>query len=212
MIWARKKENAYDSALSLPDIVLRGKRVYLRPPQLSDWPAWKAVRQSNRQWLQPFEPRWPKGCLEEDFFIRRLSRQSHEWQHDRARSFLIFNVEDTLIGGVNINNICRGAAQHASLGYWIDKQHQGRGLMGEALRATLQFCFGRLELHRVNAACLEHNRRSIRLLLRTGFKEEGFAEKYLCINGEWQDHILFGLTQEQWRQNSFAKVLAAKEF
>ena len=103
-----------------------------------------------------------------------------------------------MIGGMNVNNICRGAAQYATLGYWISEDHQGQGYMSEALRLTLQFCFERLKLHRVNAACLPNNARSENLLRRAGFKHEGFAEKYISINGAWRDHVLYGLNVENW--------------
>jgi ribosomal-protein-alanine N-acetyltransferase len=182
----------------LPDIALEGSRVVVRPPQREDWVDWAAVRRKNQDFLKPFEPVWPQNALDADHFDRRLRRQAADWQTGRAHAFLIFMKAD-LVGGININNICRGAAQFASLGYWLAKDAQGRGYMAEALRLICGYAFADLKLHRLNAGCLPDNARSRNLLLRAGFREEGFAEKYLEIDGRWQDHILFGLTVENWR-------------
>lgn len=194
MIRFQKTPKGKSAAVALPDISLEGFRIFLRPPCTKDWQQWAQVRGENRDHLEPYEPRWVEDCLSEDFFRRRLKRQSYDWQIERACSFLIFKKqEDVLIGGMNINNICRGAAQYASLGYWIDRDHQGQGYMSEALRLTVQYCFEELKLHRIHAACIPDNERSKNLLLRGGFSEEGFAKRYLQINGTWQDHVLFSL-------------------
>lgn len=188
---------------TLPDIELKNTRITMRPPRAEDWPAWRDMRGRNETYLKPFEPRWPKESLTEDFFYRRLLRQKHDWDSGQGQSFLIFCHENAapnpqLIGGININHICRGAAHYASLGYWIDEAHQGRGYMRQALETTLQYAFSELKLNRVHASCVPHNTRSKKLLLAGGFKEEGVAEKYLQIDGIWQDHILFGYTHERW--------------
>lgn len=188
---------------SLPKIVLQGFRISMRPPTQHDWLEWAEVRQKNKLYLEPFEPEWATDALTEDYFRRRLKLQFDEWQADRARAFLIFKWDgDELIGGMNINNICRGVAQYASLGYWISENEQGQGYMAEALKLTVRYCFENLKLHRVNASCLPHNERSKNLLLKGGFTQEGFAEKYLQINKLWQDHILFGLPIERWRDQA----------
>jgi len=59
------------------------------------------------------------------------------------------------------------------------------------VRALVPFAFGSLRLHRLEAACIPSNAASIRLLENAGFSREGYARQYLCINGLWQDHLLF---------------------
>lgn len=186
-------------SLEFPDLVLESERLFMRPPSPDDWAAWAKVRRANQDHIQPFEPLWPQEPFSEALFQRRIERQSQEWALGYAQAFLIFKREDgALIGGMNINNICRGAAQYAALGYWIDKAHEGQGYMAEAIALTLAHCFETLGLHRVNASCLPHNIRSKKTLIMAGFKQEGFAEKYLQINGVWEDHLLFGLPIEEW--------------
>lgn len=196
MFWARSHRGRLTE---FPDVRLEGRDVFLRPPRAEDWPQWSDVREKSRDDLQPYEPLWAEHSLTRESFQRRLRRQSYEWRHDRARAFLIFRNDDgALLGGMNINNICRGAAQFASLGYWLGGDFRGRGYMVSALSATLRHCFIDMKLHRVNASTLPHNERSKNLLLRAGFAEEGFARNYIQINGAWQDHILYGLPVEMW--------------
>lgn len=186
------------SSLSLPDISLTAKNIYLRPPARQDADVWLALRAQNAQRLKKLEPRWPKDGLTRAFFKRRLARQIQDWNDDLGYPFLIFSKTDKkLLGGVNINHVCRGAAQYATLGYWLDKKAEGHGYMSRALHLIQNFSFGPLGLHRLNAAVLPGNTRSINLLKRAGFEEEGFAIQYIQIDGEWRDHILFGLPREK---------------
>ena len=87
----------------------------------------------------------------------------------------------------------RGVAQAGSLGYWMGEPHARRGFMTAAVNALIPFAFGALRLHRLEAACIPSNVASVRLLEKTGFTREGFAREYLCINGVWQDHLLYAL-------------------
>ncbi len=101
--------------------------------------------------------------------------------------------DDVLVGGLTLSNIRRGVAQCCSVGYWIGEPYQRCGLMSDAVRTVLPFAFDVLNLHRVEAACLPSNKASINLLRGCRFTEEGFARRYLKINGVWQDHLLFAV-------------------
>jgi len=198
VIWSLARQKS--TATEMPLLRLESDRLILRPPQQGDWEDWAKVRAANRQYLEPWEPLWPPDCLSRDFYRRRLLRQTRDWRDGRCYGFLIFRpgTADELIGGVNINNITRGAAQFASLGYWLAEKYQGRGYMHEALSLVIDYGFDQLALHRFNASCLPENNRSIALLQRLGFSEEGFARKYINIAGAWHDHILFGLNRDEW--------------
>ena len=84
-------------------------------------------------------------------------------------------------------------------GYWIGERYAGKGLMLEGLQLLVGHAFQTLRLHRVEAACIPDNRRSIRVLEKAGFQREGLLRSYLRINGVWQDHLLFGLLHEDFR-------------
>jgi len=182
-----------------PPFRLDGKRVVLRAPDRRDWAQWARLRAESRDFLSPWEPSWSADALTRGAFRRRLARYAVEWRSDLGYSFLLFRLgDDVLVGGIGISNVRRGVAETGSLGYWIGERYARQGYMTEGLRLTLIFAFQRARLHRLEAACLPHNLASRRLLLQSGFREEGYAREYLSIDGRWQDHLLFGLLREEW--------------
>ena len=175
-------------------------RIYLRPPRQKDWRAWAKLRSESRDFLTRWEPTWPYDALTRGAFRRRVAAYTQEMRQGGSYSFLIFaRANDRLIGGVTLSNIRRGVAQSASLGYWIGADHARQGYMSEALTAVLDFSFGHLGVHRVEAACLPNNTASRALLNKIGFSEEGYARQYLRINGSWQDHVLFAILRDDPR-------------
>jgi [ribosomal protein S5]-alanine N-acetyltransferase len=175
------------------EILLRGKGVYLRPPQMHDFEAWSDLRAASRAFLVPWEPTWPGDDLTREAFRRRLRRSHQEIANDEAYPFLIFRDNGILVGGLTLGQIKRAVVQSGTLGYWIGAAHARQGLMSAAVRAIIGYGFTTLRLHRIEASCLPNNKASIRLLERMGFTKEGYARAYLRINGIWQDHLLYGL-------------------
>jgi ribosomal-protein-alanine N-acetyltransferase len=176
---------------------IEGEWVYLRQPQLSDFPEWADLREESRSFLEPWEPIWPADDLTRGAFRRRLKRYAEDYRADHAYSFFIFRADtDVLVGGVTLSNVRRGVAQAASIGYWMGAPHARQGLMSRALRALIPFSFNNVRLHRLEAACIPTNTASIRLLEKSGFQREGYARQYLCINGMWQDHLLYARVRD----------------
>ncbi len=175
----------------LPSIV--GEGVVLRTPQMTDYSDWAALREGSREFLTPWEPTWPADDLSRSAFRRRIRRYAEDLRTDQGYAFLIIrNSDDAIVGGLTLANIRRGVAQAGSLGYWMGLPFVRRGYMTAAVRAVIPFAFNTLRLHRLEAACIPSNAGSIRLLENTGFVREGYAREYLCINGIWQDHLLYG--------------------
>jgi ribosomal-protein-alanine N-acetyltransferase len=171
---------------------IAGQGVFLRAPQMADYSEWVALREASRDFLTPWEPTWPADDLTRASFRRRMKRYSEDQRSDLAYPFFIFRKSDgVLVGGLTLANVRRGCAQAGSLGYWMGAAYAGKGHMTAAVAALLPFAFGTLRLHRVEAACIPANIASIRLLEKTGFRREGFARQYLCIDGIWQDHLLY---------------------
>ena len=175
----------------LPSVV--GEGVILRTPQATDHAEWAALREHSREFLTPWEPTWPADDLSRSAFRRRIRRYTEDLRTDQSYAFLIFRSTDgRLVGGLTLANVRRGVAQAGSLGYWMGLPYTRQGYMTAAVRAVIPFAFGTLRLHRLEAACIPTNTASIRLLENTGFVREGYAREYLCINGIWQDHLLYG--------------------
>ena len=170
---------------------LLGDRTYLRPPVRRDYGQWVELREASRAFLEPWEPSWGEDALERVVFRDRVARILQEWRLDLGYGFHIFRrADDRLIGGVNLNNVRRGVAQAANLGYWMGESYANQGYMTDALRVLLPHAFQSLGLHRIDAACIPGNRPSRHLLAKFGFREIGEAKGYLKINGEWRDHLL----------------------
>jgi len=170
---------------------LLGERSYLRPPVRRDYGQWAELREASRAFLEPWEPSWGEDALERVVFRDRVARILQEWRLDLGYGFHIFRrADDRLVGGVNLNNVRRGVAQAANLGYWMGEAYANQGYMTDALRTLLPHAFQSLGLHRIDAACIPGNRPSRHLLAKFGFREIGEAKGYLKINGEWRDHLL----------------------
>jgi len=176
----------------------QGKNVFLRPPEYKDWQEWSHLRKENMSYLKPWEPTWNIHELERSHFVKRVRFFEKLSINDEAYSFLIFEKTHLqLIGEININNVQRGVVQSCSIGYWISENKMGLGLMSEAISLIKQFTFDELELHRIEAACLQKNQRSINTLKKNHFNIEGVAKKYLKINDKWQDHVLLSCINEK---------------
>jgi len=174
----------------LPSI--EGEGVTLRTPQTTDFEEWAALREVSRDFLKPWEPTWPVDDLTRAAFRRRIKRYAEDLRSDQGYAFLIArNSDGALVGGLTLANIRRGVAQAGSLGYWTGLPFVRQAYMTGAVRAVITFAFASLRLHRLEAACIPSNRASIKLLEKTGFLREGYAREYLCINGIWQDHLLY---------------------
>lgn len=178
----------------------RGYGLRLRAPVMGDFPQWADLREHSRSFLTPWEPIWPSDDLTRSGFRRRLRRYAEDAAADRAYPFLVFRDSDeVLLGGVTLANVRRGIVQAGTIGYWVGEAYTGQGVMTAALRVLLPTLFGELNLHRIEAACIPTNTSSVRVLEKCGFTREGLARRYLCINGVWQDHLLFGMLHEDFR-------------
>jgi len=174
--------------------LLGGDGVRLRPPRAADFEVWRDLRQASREFLQPWEPAWPADDLTRAAFRRRLSAYARDRETGAAFAFFVFRESDeALTGGITLSNVRRGVAQTGSVGYWCGEPHIRHGHTLSAVRVLTSFAFQTIGLHRLEAACIDENAPSRRLLLKAGFTEEGFAKAYLKINGVWRDHVLFGL-------------------
>ena len=153
--------------------------------------------------LDRWSPPVTADFFTEAFWAERLGYAVDDYGADRAARFVLqprgVGHGGPIIGTCNYTNIVRGAFHACHLGYQVARDHEGRGLMAEALRATNGFMFDSMRLHRIMANFRPENERSRRLLERLGFVEEGFARAYLFIDGAWRDHVLTSLSHPAFR-------------
>jgi len=188
---------AAPDALRRRRFAIRSDTHVLRLPRVSDYQAWRQLRIRSRSFLQPWEPLWNVDDMTERAFRRRITRLNREFDEGSSIQLFIFLREtDTLVGGITIGLIRRGVAQMCMLGYWMGEPYAGKGHMFAALQAVIPYIFHELRLHRIEAACIPSNNRSASLLQKAGFTKEGHLQKYLRINGQWQDHHLYALLKD----------------
>jgi ribosomal-protein-alanine N-acetyltransferase len=189
---------AVSIARSLAAPAMTGVHVALRPPVAGDFDAWASLRHESRNFLKPWEPTWAPDELSKEAFRRRLRRYAQAARDGTGHIFFIFDKKTgALMGGCQLSNIRQGVAQSAAtLGYWMGERYAGKGMMTDAVTVLTRYCINKLGLHRVEAACLPDNMASRRVLTKAGFVEEGAARKYLKINGQWRDHILFAIIED----------------
>jgi ribosomal-protein-alanine N-acetyltransferase len=192
-------------------VTLVGRRVLLRPLRPEDFADWQEVRRSSAEWLTQWEPRptpgMPDTVEDPQAFKSRCSMRLREIQLGTGFGFGVF-LAGRFIGEVNLNSIQRGARHNAYIGYWIDQNEAGQGLVPEAVVVALRFAFEDLHLHRVQISIVPRNTASLRVVEKLGLRSEGLAERYLQINGVWEDHLRHAITAEEWEVRGPEMMLA----
>ena len=189
---------------------LLGWRIRLRTLAEDDYGVWYEVRSRCRAWLVPWEPR-PEGSPptpeDRSSFVARCAARERERQMGTGYGFGIF-VEGRLAGEITLSSIQRGPFQNAFVGYWVDQDLAGNGLAPEATVVVLRFAFEELALHRIEVAIVPRNGASRRVVEKLDLREEGIAQRYLEIDGRWEDHVRYAMTSEEWAERGDALIHA----
>lgn len=179
---------------------LRGRRVLLRPLVVTDFDAWREVRRRSAEWLLPWEARpstqW-NPVEDRRAFAARCGARERERQLGSGYGFGIF-TGGRFCGEINLNAVQRGSFQNGYVGYWIDRDAAGNGYMPESVVVLFRYAFEELRLHRLQVSIIPRNGPSRRVVEKLGLRSEGVAERYLEINGIWEDHVRYAMTSEEW--------------
>jgi [ribosomal protein S5]-alanine N-acetyltransferase len=168
------------------------ERMTLRLPEHADWRQWSELRETSAEFLAKWEPVWANDHLSRRAFTNRVYwAQRAEAQGTALPMLLVRRADSQLLGALTLDNIRRGPAQAGTFGYWIGQPFTRQGYMREAILALTHHAFTRMDLSRMEAACLPENTASRGVLEKCGFKYEGVAQSYLQINGRWRNHVLY---------------------
>jgi [ribosomal protein S5]-alanine N-acetyltransferase len=182
-----------------PPTRVDGERVAIRAFGPDDVEELCELRTRNRDFLAPWEPLRTPSFHTLAGQRAEIERDRHEWAADRTYAFAIMEAAGgAMIGRIALANVVRGAWENATMGYFVDEACCGRGIATEAVGLVLRSSFGPCRLHRVQAAVMPHNARSIRVLEKNGLRHEGFSPRYLRLDGAWRDHELFAITAEEF--------------
>ena len=180
-------------------VTVQWAQLSLRPLSPRDREEWDAVRYRNRQWLEPWEASNPvAGESPPSFrqFVRLLTDQARQGS---ALPWLISEERpetgrEELVGQLSVSNIVGGSFRSATLGYWVDAARAGRGIAPMAVAMATDYCFQQLGLHRMEINIRPENEKSLRVVEKLGFRDEGLRKDFLHIAGKWCDHRSFALT------------------
>ncbi|MCT8341858.1 MULTISPECIES: ribosomal protein S5-alanine N-acetyltransferase [Photorhabdus] len=188
---------------TLPKVRLITERMVVRLVYERDTYRLAEYYSENYEFLKPWEPTRDSSHCQPSGWINRLNLIIEMQRQGVAFHFLLLDSnESEVIGVANFSNILRGAFHACYLGYSLGEKWQGKGLMYEALQPAIRYMQRQQGMHRIMANYMPDNHRSGKLLERLGFEREGYAKKYLMINGVWQDHVLTALTDEKWSGKS----------
>ncbi|MBI6029352.1 GNAT family N-acetyltransferase [Clostridium perfringens] len=182
--------NDFNDKVKLVQFQLNTERLALRnlTPENTEEMLDYCIR--NEEHLRQYEPTMDSGFYTYEGQKEILTESFRQFIDGTSIDLGIFK-DEKLIGKIKLSNIVYGILRNAFVGYSIDKEHQGKGYMKEALNTVCSYAFEEMGLHRLEASTLMENSRSQGVLKACGFNELGISEKYLYINGEWRDHKIF---------------------
>ncbi|MEU8223528.1 GNAT family protein [Kribbella sp. NPDC048915] len=188
-------------------VELKHGQVGLRPLRPSDGAEWAAARQRNVSWLRPWDATQPPGADDGARTFRAMARDwNRQAKYGRMLPFVITyggaaglgkRSKWPLVGQLTVSGITYGSARWANLGYWVDEQYAGRGIVPTAVAMAADHCWFTLGLHRIEVAIRPENKASLRVVEKLGFRYEGERPRFLHIDGDWRDHRIFALNVEE---------------
>lgn len=176
---------------------MQGKQIYVKSVEESDAEALWKLEVDNRDFFQRFT-----GLRDDEFYtlegqLERIRKARESSKADQAYLYMIgLRDTETIIGEIMLTEVVRGNLQSCWIGYFLDRDHNGKGYMTEAVQMVVRFAFQELKFHRIEAGVMPHNLGSIRVLLKAGFHKEGIARKNVKINGKWEDHQTLAMLNE----------------
>ena len=182
--------------MALPEIETRRLRLVIAQPGLEEALA-RFYQENFAGHLDRWSPPMPADKFDSAYWARQLPVFADEFDAGTTARWVLLapgGGEPEVVGTSNFTQIAKGPFRACVLGYQVARAHEGRGLMHEALEATIDHAFRELRLHRIMANYRPENGRSGRLLERLGFVREGYARDYLFIDGAWRDHVLTSKT------------------
>lgn len=185
-------------------VTLRYHDIELAPMRVKHQQEWERVRRANLGWLRPWEATLPPGAPPGPGNYASLVRLLHRQAKDgRLLPWLINLLPDTsgqqpqLVGQLTVSGIVGGSAAWGQIGYWVDERVAGRGIVPTSVALATDYCFDVLRLHRIEIAIRPENTKSLRVVAKLGFRPEGLRPRYLHIDGDWRDHLVFALNAEE---------------
>lgn len=167
----------------------------IRAIQSSDAALYSDYYSRNLAHFKPWSPIVSADYHNHEQWQQRIDEYLEKQRTGTAAYFVLLDEnDDKIVAHCTLSQIFYGPFRACYMGYGIDQNYQGKGLMPALCQHVIDYAFNTLKLHRIMANYMPHNNRSAALLKQLGFVKEGLAKDYLEINGRWENHILSSLT------------------
>ena len=187
-------------------VVLQNDNLVLRPLKLRDKKEWTKLRQRNQNWFQQWESTVPDEFSDwKASFYQIVKNLRVEAKAQRSLPF-VMEIDKKIAGQITVANINYGSTRSAYIGYWIAEEFAGKGYTPLAVAMAIYHCFQILNLHRIEITIRPENLKSLRVVEKLGLRSEGLRPKYLHIDGDWRDHLVFAINKDEYNESLVLKM------
>lgn len=187
-------------------VVLQNDNLVLRPLKLRDKKEWTKLRQRNQNWFQQWESTVPDEFSDgKASFYQIVKNLRVEAKAQRSLPF-VMEIDKKIAGQITVANINYGSTRSAYIGYWIAEEFAGKGYTPLAVAMAIDHCFQILNLHRLEITIRPENLKSLRVVEKLGLRSEGLRPKYLHIDGDWRDHLVFAINKDEYNESLVLKM------
>lgn len=187
-------------------VVLQNDNLVLRPLKLRDKKEWTKLRQRNQGWFRQWESTVPDEFSDgKASFYQIVKNLRVEAKAQRSLPF-VMEIDKKIAGQITVANINYGSTRSAYIGYWIAEEFAGKGYTPLAVAMAIDHCFKILNLHRLEITIRPENLKSLRVVEKLGLRSEGLRPKYLHIDGDWRDHLVFAINKDEYNESLVLKM------
>lgn len=187
-------------------VVLQQDNLVLRPLKLRDKKEWTKLRQRNQGWFRQWESTVPDEFSDgKASFYQIVKNLRVEAKAQRSLPF-VMEIDKKIAGQITVANINYGSTRSAYIGYWIAEEFAGKGYTPLAVAMAIDHCFEVLKLHRLEITIRPENLKSLRVVEKLGLRSEGLRPKYLHIDGDWRDHLVFAINKDEYNESLVLKM------
>lgn len=175
--------------------------ILVRTVDVSDVSMMLRYHTENRAHLSVWEPKRSESYYTQSHWIAALGQI--QTLHSMGTGFYLAIIDhrvSKMVGMITISGVFRMPFYSCDIGYSMAADAQGKGIMQRALKRAIDYMFTHHNMHRISASYMPHNKKSAAVLEKLGFVKEGYAPSYLLVNGQWQDHVLTALINENWQE------------
>ncbi len=176
--------------------ILLEDELLLRSFQPEDAPelfrAVDASRQHLRHWLN-----WVDATTKAEHSLQFIQQSLQQLNSQEAIALGLFSKLQ-IIGSIGMHNWDH-KLRKAMLGYWIDKEHEGKGIIQRGMRRFINFLFEKTDLNKLEIHFVPANTRSAVVAEKLGFKTEGILRQSILRNGMLEDVVVTGLLKSEWK-------------